>query len=619
MKKIPIGRFTAFATVTVLMLVASSLALMNVVGGPETEITFDLNGGTLDGQGSFVRTEGSLVTGLPDVDGAVLPSGKDEFVVWSASPTSYSHIYNVGDPVPPSVTTFYAVWGVNLSTTANVTISDAGCYIMAGGSGKNVTVSSAGALLVLDESVIGDLAVSVDITLLLRYAEDIDGNEVKSQMNRFTLESWGSPPMKNITVSQASTGTLNVTSSNSIWNSNVRVDGGCLEVKEINIGGTIVVNGTLKVTNEIYGSSVEINGSVTCDYIESSGPVTISGSVQTDGKIQGSSIDIDGDVTCGYIYSGGPVTISGYVEADGKLQGSTITITGTADVGSIYTGGALTIDGNVNVEGHMQGTPTNVTGGTVIANSAWPDPNVTGTAVVIVGGQDFVPAGSEYIMIVPLSGFDTSNISDVLAKFRLNVDGTVLDVVLWLPDITDKISLGPNTSLVASGDGKYWMEVLYILDGKEYVTTGEMIYQSSATPKYYLCEIGEGTEVDPDDEDDLVIISRPSVYDSPVQIYVAPSMTTVWLVISGDELDIAFDSDEILISVPDDAVISGFWGAWGDLEEDAGGGYILMDEDFTDSGTFILFVIIPAPGPDAAYSVITPVCITTVPELSFDS
>ncbi len=615
-----IGNTAAIITAIVVISAAWAGTIHADVDGV-SQITFDLNGGTLNGQGFFIETEGSLETGFPDVSGAVLPSGKNEFVVWSTSPNSYSQIYNVGDPVPLGITTFYAVWGVNLSTAVNVTISDAGCYIMTGGSGRNVTINSAGALLVMERAVIGDLAVSIDITILLRYAEDTNGNEIKSQMNRFTLASWGNPPTKNIVISKASTGTLNVTSGNDIWASNLRVDGGCLEVREINIGGTVVVNGTLKAVNQIYGGTgVEINGVAICDYIESNGPVTISGYVETNGKIQGSTIDISGDVTCGYVESNGPVTISGYVEADGKLQGSTITITGTADVGSIYTGGALTIDGNVNVEGHMQGTPTNVTGGTVIANSAWPNPNVTGTAVVIVGGQDFVPAGSEYIMIVPLSGFDTSNISDVLAKFRLNVDGTVLDVVLWLPEITDKISLGPNTSLVASGDGKYWMEVLYVLDGKEYVTTGEMIYQSSATPKYYLCEIGEGTEVDPGgDEDDLIIISRPSVYDSPVQIYVTPSMTTVWLVISGDELDIAFDSDEILISVPDDAVISGFWGTWGDLEEDPGGGYILMDEDFTDSGTFILFVIIPAPGPDAAYSVITPVCITTVPELSFDS
>ena len=195
--------------------------------------------------------------------------------------------------------------------------------------------------------------------------------------------------------------------------------------------------------------------------------------------------------------------ISGNVDAEGRLQGSTITITGTADVGSIYTGGALTIDGNVNVDGHMQGTPTNVNGGTVIADSAWPDPNVTGTAVVIIGKQDYVPAGSEYIMIVPLPGFNTSGISDVLVKFKLSVNGLILDVVLWLPDITDKISLGPNTSPVASADGKYWMEISYVQNGKEYVTSGEMIYQTGASPKYYLCEIGEGTEVNPDDDEQI--------------------------------------------------------------------------------------------------------------------
>jgi len=254
--------------------------------------------------------------------------------------------------------------------------------------------------------------------------------------------------------------------------------------------------------------------------------------------------------------------------------------------------------------------------GTVIADSAWPDPNVTGTAVVIIGKQDYVPTGSEYIMIVPLPGFNTSGISDVLVKFKLSVNGLILDVVLWLPDITDKISLGPNTSPVASADGKYWMEISYVQNGKEYVTSGEMIYQTGASPKYYLYEIGEGTEVNPDD-DELVIISRPSVYDSPEQIFVAPSMTTVRLILSGNALDIAYYSDEILISVPDTVSISGFWGTWNDLEEDPDGGYILMDRDFEGSGTFVLFVVIPVSGPGASYNVITPVCITAVPELSF--
>ncbi|NLN72310.1 MAG: hypothetical protein GX137_05950, partial [Thermoplasmatales archaeon] len=134
MKKIPVGRFAAFATVTALVLIASSFALMSVAEGPEAEIEFDLNGGTLNGQGTFFRTESSLVTGLPDISDTVMPAGKDEFVVWSASPTSYSQIYNIGDPVPSGITTFYAIWGVNLDVSANMTVSAAGCYIVNGGS-----------------------------------------------------------------------------------------------------------------------------------------------------------------------------------------------------------------------------------------------------------------------------------------------------------------------------------------------------------------------------------------------------------------------------------------------------------------------------------------------------
>lgn len=42
------------------------------------DITFDLNGGSINGQSSFVKTVGELnATGLPDASGSTIPSGKE--------------------------------------------------------------------------------------------------------------------------------------------------------------------------------------------------------------------------------------------------------------------------------------------------------------------------------------------------------------------------------------------------------------------------------------------------------------------------------------------------------------------------------------------------------------
>lgn len=51
------------------------------------DITFDLNGGSINGQSSFVKTVGELnATGLPDASGSTIPSGKNAFVVRKAEP-----------------------------------------------------------------------------------------------------------------------------------------------------------------------------------------------------------------------------------------------------------------------------------------------------------------------------------------------------------------------------------------------------------------------------------------------------------------------------------------------------------------------------------------------------
>ena len=198
------------------------------------DITFDLNGGSINGQSSFVKTVGELnATGLPDASGSTIPSGKNAFVVWSESPTVYSKLYNAGDAAPPNVTTLYAVWGNYTATSGNINVTGTGCYIINGATNLSVSVSASSApLLVLNNSTLSGLITknSANVTILLQNENQIDSMNIEGSNQKIRLSS-------------ASTGDVNIVSS-SIWGiSSFIVDGGNLQTDQISTGGSVILNG----------------------------------------------------------------------------------------------------------------------------------------------------------------------------------------------------------------------------------------------------------------------------------------------------------------------------------------------------------------------------------------
>jgi len=413
-------------------------------------ITFDLNGGSIDGQSSFVKTMGELnATGLPGVSGSTVPSGKNAFVVWSESPTVYSKLYNPGDPAPPNVTTLYAVWGNYTATSGSINVTGTGCYIINGATNLSVSVSASSApLLVLNNSTLSSLTPknSTNVTILLHNENQIDSMNIQGSNQTIRLSS-------------ASTGDVNIV-SNSIWGiSSFIIDGGNLQIGQISTGGSVILNG---------------------------------GTVNTGGKVKGSSVEVnEGAVlNCGYIYTAGTVIIEGTVYSEGWVWGGSITISGTLESGSIFTGGELTIDGNVTVVGNILGNPINIDGGTVVAGSTTPpSPNITGNAVVVIGGVDIVKSGWKYIEIVP--SFNTGGISDISVTFKVAVGSETQYTTLSLPKLTDRINLSPGSVLLTD-----YIEVRYFLDGVEYISVGTAVFIPTTGSGYYTVDIGEGVPAD---------------------------------------------------------------------------------------------------------------------------
>lgn len=412
------------------------------------DITFDLNGGTLDGQGSFVKTAGELnATGLPDATGSTVPSGKDAFVVWSESSTTYSKLYNAGGTAPSDVTTLYAIWGTNTATSGEITLSGAGCYIISGATNLSVTVNGSPSLLVINNSNLNTLELgnSADVTILLRG---------ENQINELGIQGSG----QTIRISSASTGSVNVVNSG-VWHiSSFIVDGGNLHMDKISTGGSIVINGgTVNIDGELQGhSSIKIN----------------------EGAI----------VNCNSVYTEGQLDIDGTVHSDGEAYGKPVKINGTLESGSIWAIGELVINGNVTVTNQLGSSGSiTVEGGTIVAGTAWPTPNITGSAVVVIGDKDMVVEGWKYIEIIP--DFGTDEAYDISVKFQLNLGSETEYRTLLLPGFTYRINL---ESELASTQ----IEVRYFLDGVEYISEGTAIFTSTPTPGHYTVNLGEGTPID---------------------------------------------------------------------------------------------------------------------------
>ncbi|MEA4978048.1 MAG: polymer-forming cytoskeletal protein [Methanomassiliicoccaceae archaeon] len=488
-------------------------------------ITFDLNGGSIDGQSSFVKTMGELnATGLPGVSGSTIPSGKNAFVVWSESPTVYSKLYNPGDPAPPNVTKLYAVWGSYTATSGSINVTGTGCYIINGATNLSVSVSASSApLLVLNNSTLSSLTPknSTNVTILLHNENQIASMNIQGSNQTIRLSS-------------ASTGDVNIV-SNSIWGiSSFIIDGGNLQIGQISTGGSVILNGgTVNTGGKVKGSSVEVNegavlhckeidiegtliikgtvysqgkiqgkpitineGAVLhCEYIYTAGTLIIEGTVDSQGQVQGSSITISerAVLECGNIYTAGTLIIEGTVYSEGMVQGSSITINGTLESGIIYTGGELTIDGNVTVAGNIQGSTIYIEGGTVVAGSATPSPTIDGNAVVVIGGVDIVKppeSGWKYIKIVPSPSFTTGGISGISVTFKVTVGSETqyTTTTLSLTKLNDRINLSPGSVLLTD-----CIEVRYFLDGVEYISVGTAVFTpTTGGSGYYTVTIGEG-------------------------------------------------------------------------------------------------------------------------------
>ncbi len=480
------------------------------------DITFDLNGGSINGQSSFVKTVGELnATGLPDASGSTIPSGKNAFVVWSESPTVYSKLYNAGDAAPPNVTTLYAVWGNYTATSGNVNVTGTGCYIINGATNLSVSVSASSApLLVLNNSTLSGLITknSANVTILLQNENQIDNMNIQGSNQKIRLSS-------------ASTGDVNIV-SNSIWSINsFIVDGGNLQIGQISTGGSVVLSGgTVNTGGIVQGSSVTINegaivycqeiytpgaliidgtvhsqemvqgGSITvnegaivyCQEIYTPGALIIDGTVHSQEMVQGGSITVNEGaiVYCQEIYTSSELIVDGTASSEEMVQGGSITVNGTLQSESIYTGGELTINGNVTVSGLIEGTII-VEGGTVVAGSTWPSPTITGNAVVVIGDEDIVRSGWKYIEIIP--SFDTEGMSGISATLQIAMGSEIQNTTLSLPELTDRINLDPGSDL-----SSYQIEIRYFLDGVEYISVGTAVFISTPDPGHYTVGIGEG-------------------------------------------------------------------------------------------------------------------------------
>ncbi|MGI6493820.1 MAG: MBG domain-containing protein [Candidatus Methanomethylophilaceae archaeon] len=447
------------------------------------DIIFDLNGGSIGGQSSFVKTVGELnATGLPDASGSVIPSGKDEFVVWSEHPTDYSKLYNAGDPAPPNVATLYAVWGKYTATSGSINITGTGCHILNGATGITVSGSGSASLLVLNNSTLNNLQLSssANVTILLQNENQIGSISVGASTIR---------------LSSASTGDIYINSSNIWGSSSFIVDGGNLDIDKISLGGPVILNGGIvNVRGALQGSSVTIKeGAVLYgNSIYTSGALEINGSVTVTGMTNAGSITINGTFSSdSNLYTGGKLTINGNVTIAGKTEAGSVSINGTFNSNSfVYTTGKITIDGDVTVAELIQSGSNSiiVEGGTVVAGSVYPSPTVTGSAVVVINGKDIVESGWKYIEIIP--GFDTDGTSGINVTFQFILNSEIYDRTLSLPEFTSRINLDPNSDLSPNQ-----IEIRYFRGGTEYVSMGTAVPVSTPAPGYYVVNMTEGVPV----------------------------------------------------------------------------------------------------------------------------
>ena len=303
-----------YAAVAITLLLFSAAWAIPAYGDDDgPSIIFDLNGGTINGNSTFVMTAEDLSGGLPGVTGAVMPTGADEFVVWSTSLSNRENLYNPGDEAP-DVPRLYAIWGTKLSSPGNITIPGSGCYIIENTSNKTLDITSpnaSGTLIVLRNIDHIHISVNRNVTFI------VQGTNTDNTFNgwdNFRLE-----------FSSASTGSISFNSS-------------------IYSGGPVVLRGNITTTGGIQGSSVDIDGNVSASQIYSSGPVTINGNVSSTGQIIGSTVTLEGTVSAGNVHTAGDLVIDGNVTVDTFVWGGNINITGTLVADTLYAGGSLVID-----------------------------------------------------------------------------------------------------------------------------------------------------------------------------------------------------------------------------------------------------------------------------------
>jgi cytoskeletal protein CcmA (bactofilin family) len=581
---------TMVSTIVVAMLLFCSVFISAEIneGAPSGPITFDLNGGTFNGSGSFVMTVEDLADGLPDITGAI--NGTKEFVVWSKEKLIYSDLYNPGDEAPSSTTTLYAIWGVKVTNSSTVTINTGGCYIVENLFNANLNIGGTGdVLIVLDNVDKTDFQITKNTTFIVR-GDNI--NNTYGGWNNYKLE-----------FSSASTGHISFKG-------------------DVHISGPIIINGNVTVGKKIHGSNIYIGGNVVATDIESPGNVTIKGTVNVSKRIQGlTGVDIDGTVTADSLYSGGPMTIKGTVTVNKEIQGSSIDIEGTVTSKTIYTGGALNIDGDVTVSQSVQGTPTTITG-TLVAGSIWPAPYIGDSAVIIIGGVAIVPPGKEYLILTTESSFNTSGVTNINVQFGIMKGTQPGESSLNLIDFNNRIYLATGVKILQESNGDHIINVYYSHMGKEYHSVGKAIY-IAGSPGYYTCIIGEGTEVGAIVEDPLVIISYPTIVDSDNIIYVniLQGSMSVKLVKTGTSMIVSEpDVNGIVsITIPELSEIYGFWGTWDSIgSPDVGytNEYTIIDQTNESSGTCVLFVTNYIDNVDSKYYVTTPICFVIAPELA---
>ncbi len=266
-------------------------------------------------------------------------------------------------------------------------------------------------------------------------------------------------------------------------------EGAVLICDNIDITGALMISGTVSSQGKVQGGSITINESTVliCDNIYTAGALIINGTVSSQGMVQGGSITINEStvLNCEEIYTAGALIINGTASSEGKTQGSSITVNGTLGAGSVYAGGEISINGNVAVTGNIQGSSITVEGGTFVADSTWPAPTITGSAVVVVGDEDIVEAGWKYIEIIP--GFDTDGITDMSVTFQIATGSEVQETTLLMPKFTDRINLDPSSYL--SSDQ---IEIRYFLNGVEYISVGTAVSVSTPAPGYYTVGMAGG-------------------------------------------------------------------------------------------------------------------------------